>query len=115
MFKDIKRNPNYMIDELGNVYSKRFNKILTPKHNHDGYLRISLWKDNKNEFIGIHRLVAETFIENPFNKPFVNHIDGNKQNNNVENLEWVTQKENIQHAYRTRIIKTMSSKLESII
>lgn len=97
--KELKRNPNYLIDEYGNIYSKRFKKLLNPKHNHDGYLRIQIWKNNKCEFVSVHRLVAETFIENPLNKPFVNHKDGNKQNNHVSNLEWCTQKENIKHAW----------------
>jgi len=99
--KELQRNTNYMVDKQGNVYSKKRNKILSPKENHDGYLRIQLWKANKCEYVSIHRLIAETFIENVDNKPFVNHIDGNKQNNNVENLEWCTQKENIKHAFDT--------------
>ena len=99
--KELKRNSNYMVDELGNVFSKRRNKILSPKINHDGYLRIQLWNKNECEYVSIHRLIAETFIENNEGKPFVNHIDGNKQNNMVENLEWCTQKENIKHAFDT--------------
>ena len=98
--KELKRNSNYMIDEYGNVYSKKHG-ILSPKKNHDAYLRIQLWSGGKCEFVSIHRLVAETFLPNPNNLPFVNHKDGNKHNNKVDNLEWCTQKENIMHAWST--------------
>ena len=101
MWADLKRNSNYEVSDAGEIYSKRHHKLLRPKVNHDGYLRIQLWSDNQCEFVGIHRLIAETFIPNPENKPFVNHIDGNKQNNAAYNLEWCTQKENIAHAWRT--------------
>ena len=101
MWKIVKQNNNYMVNENGQIKSIKKDKILTPKLNHDGYLRIQLWKNNKNVYVAIHRLVAEAFINNPYNKPFINHIDGNKSNNNVSNLEWCTQKENIRHAYDT--------------
>lgn len=92
---------NYRIERDGRVYSLRKNKYLTPKRNHDGYLRIQIWDKGKCSFVAIHRLVAQEYIPNPENKPFVNHINGNKQDNRVENLEWCTQKENIQHAFKT--------------
>lgn len=63
------------------------------------YRAISIMLNGKQKHIYVHRLVAEAFIPNELNKPQVNHIDGNPANNNVENLEWVTAKENIQHAY----------------
>lgn len=91
----------YQVSNFGRVRSVRLNKILSPKHNWDGYLRIQLWRDNKNKYVFIHRLVAEAFIPNADNKPFVNHIDGNKSNDRVDNLEWCTQKENIKHAFAT--------------
>ena len=72
-------------------------KILKPRLEKDGYLRIGLYKDSKPKFFNIHRLVAQAFIPNPANKPFINHLDCNRQNNCVDNLEWVTHKENIQY------------------
>lgn len=66
-----------------------------------GYLYVHLCKDEKWYFKSVHRLVASSFVENPLNKSEVNHIDGNKFNNNATNLEWVTSKENKEHAWRT--------------
>ncbi len=66
-----------------------------------GYLRVTLYKDGSRKNFLIHRLIATHFIPNPENKPQVNHIDGNKINNNIDNLEWVTPSENTQHAYDT--------------
>ena len=76
--------------------------ILKPKITKFGYQYLKLVKDDgTRKDIFVHRLVASAFVENPDNKPCVNHKDGNKQNNNASNLEWSTIKENNQHAYDT--------------
>ena len=69
-----------------------------PKINHSGYYQTTLSKQGKSETVVIHRIVAEAFIPNPCSKPQVNHIDGDKLNNCVENLEWATSFENMSHA-----------------
>lgn len=67
----------------------------------NNYCCVNYYANGKSNIIGVHRLVAMAFIPNPENKPVVNHKDGNPGNNNVWNLEWVTQQENVQHAYDT--------------
>ena len=74
---------------------------MRPCHNGWGYLEIWLTIDGKQIRKLVHRLVAKEFIPNPLDKPEVNHIDGNKQNNRVDNLEWVTGSENKRHAFLT--------------
>ena len=74
------------------------NKILKPAKKNNGYLYCQLSKDNKTSPKMIHRLVAEAFIENNDHKPTVNHKDGNRENNKVDNLEWATYTENNMHS-----------------
>ena len=94
---------NYEVSINGEVRRKETGKILKPKVDKRGYLEVglSLGARGKRKMALIHRLVAQAFVPNPYNKPEVNHIDGNKQNNKCTNLEWVTTKENQNHARKT--------------
>ena len=91
---------NYLIDETGKVINSTSGRVLKPSLNENGYWYMSLWKNNKGRTCTLHRLVASTFIPNPENKPFVNHIDANRANPHKDNLEWCNQSENIKHSYR---------------
>ena len=95
----------YKISCYGTVINVKTHNILKPKYDKDGYLKVGLTKDGKQKYKFIHRLVAETFIPNPENKPYVNHIDGDKTNNTVVNLEWCTAKENTNHAIKNDLMK----------
>ena len=88
----------YSVTINGDVFSWKTNKFLKPQKQKKGYLTVNLFKDKKFKTKTIHRLVAISLIENPMNKPCVNHKDLDKTNNHISNLEWVSQKENIQHA-----------------
>ena len=90
----IKHNNNYEVSNLGKVRNKKTKRILKPVFDKDGYLIITLCKEGKQKTEKIHRLVAETFIDNPYNLPQVNHKDENKQNNKIDNLEYCTSKYN---------------------
>lgn len=108
MVLNIKRlnfNHNYFICDRGFVISnaRKCLSILKLRIDKNGYNRCYIrdMNDNKRKDYKIHRLVAEYFIENPDNLQVVNHIDGNKQNNHISNLEWCTYSDNNYHAYRT--------------
>lgn len=96
----------YGVDELGNVYSFHYhgkpNKLqkLKASEDHHGYMVVNLFDGKIARKHRIHRLISITLIPNPDNKPQVNHINGNRHDNRVENLEWATSSENIKHAYR---------------
>jgi hypothetical protein len=96
----------YSINRKGEILSHYQNKIIKVSINRKGYYRIGLRKQGTRKYFTVHRLVALTFINNPDNKPEVNHIDCNKLNNNVENLEWVYPSENMQHAKRHGLVNT---------
>jgi hypothetical protein len=105
----------YEISDEGVVYSLKRkarngkaigDRVLKGGAYPNGYKYVILRNDSlEDERIMIHRLVASTFIPNPDNKPFVNHINGNKQDNRVSNLEWCTHLENVQHAIQTGLVK----------
>lgn len=94
--KDIEGFENYTIDTLGRVYSKK-NKIYLGQNLSNGYLRVALFKSNKNNQKFVHRLLAEAFIPNPDYKKEVDHINRIKTDNRLENLRWTTSSENCQN------------------
>lgn len=115
IFKIITDYENYVVSNNGDVIRLEYRdkkganrpfKLLKPNINEDGYASTTLRNDEGKKTFRIHRLVAREFIPNPENKETVNHIDGNKLNNRVENLEWNTREENMQHAYKTGLKKS---------
>ena len=97
IWKDVKGyEERYQVSNLGRIRSVRIMGYFLK-----GYCYVVLSKNRKTQYTAIHRLVAQTFIPNPLNKPFVNHINGNPKDNRPENLEWCTQKENVEHSWRT--------------
>lgn len=105
MIKDVDGyDGKYQIDDLGNIYTVKRQgtdaRILSKQINRNGYECVDLRNGSNKRKELVHRLVAFAFIPKPDGKDFINHKDGNKQNNNVSNLEWVTRSENMKHAYR---------------
>ena len=102
---------HYKVSNHGNVISTDYlgtgkSQLLKKHKRDDGYLGITIYINNIPNPRSIHRLVADAFIPNPENLPYVNHKDGNKENNNVNNLEWITSKGNSNHAVDIGLIKS---------
>lgn len=110
IWKDIKEYEGlYQVSNLGRVKRVTTGIILKGSKDRGGYLVVNLSKNNIGSMKKIHRLVAQAFIPNPENKPEVNHIDEDKTNNMLSNLDWMTRKENNNHGTRTdRMAKTRS-------
>lgn len=118
IWKDIENFSKYQVSNLGNVKSKdrytkaKDNEIIHRKEfllkgfiNKKGYKQVTLYDDNgKPKTMRVHKLVALTFIENENNLSQINHIDGNKLNNEVSNLEWISNYDNMQHAIKNGLI-----------
>ena len=109
-WKDIKEYNNYQISNFGRIKSKNYKrqgyeKILKQSINGRGYYYVLISTKNKYKNLLIHKEVAKAFIDNKNNYTDVNHKDGNKLNNNVENLEWCSRSYNITHAYKNGLKK----------
>lgn len=115
----------YEVSDKGNVRSldrtvlksdgrkQRFKgKTLVPAKNNGGYLHVDLRNCGKRKIARVNRLVADAFIDNKYNKPQVNHIDGDKTNNHVNNLEWCTSSENVKHAVKTGLFDKQMVSIE---
>lgn len=101
IWKTLEINPDYAVSDCGQVMRVTNGRIRIPVADKDGYLRVSLSVRGRMRIVSVHRLVATAYIPNPLGKRCVNHIDGDKANNRVANLEWATDSENWKHAIRT--------------
>lgn len=116
MTKDIKDYEGlYFLDDKGNVFSypkktRKHIRQIYPSLQKTGYWAIDLCKDGKIKKYLLHRLMALTFLDNPKSKPQVNHINGIKTDNNIENLEWNTRSENQRHSIKIGLRTTIGEK-----
>ena len=101
----------YEVSTIGNIRSVKTSKIIKTHHSTKDYVIIGLYIDGKRKRFSVHRLVAEAFVENIDNKPFVDHINRIRDDNRVENLRWVTHLENMQNQTRGVITKKMIKKI----
>lgn len=107
---------NYAVSDTGQVKNVKTDKILSQHlRNNDGYLQVSLWAQGKRKSFPVHRLVALNFLDNSDNKRDVNHINGIKTDNRVENLEWVTPSENNYHAVHLKLVNCIPVKIIDLI
>lgn len=101
IWKPVSDHPKYSVSTHGRVMKTDSGRVLTATDDSRGYPAVTILDNSGQHTKNVHRLVAETFIPNPDGKSTVNHIDGNKRNNHISNLEWNTLSENIKHAYAT--------------
>ena len=99
----IKSVTHYIIDKKGKSRLMKGKILKQTPDRKNGYLSVSLMKEGKKQTFRTHKLVASTFIPNPDKLPQVNHIDGDKENNYVGNLEWCSCKDNIHHAWKNKL------------
>lgn len=113
MIKIHKSYPQYKVHSDGRIWSDKRNRFLRLSKDKDGYLELQVRSPKSR--IKVHRMVAECFIPNPLNLPMVNHKDGVKNNNDINNLEWVDNSENMSHAYSTGLMPVGEKNVHSIL
>jgi len=97
---------NYYISEHGDAWNVKRKTFVKSREDTQGYLLLWLYSEEGNKTKRIHRLLGQTFIDNPENKECVDHIDGDKKNNNISNLRWATKRENCRNARKTKLSRT---------
>lgn len=105
----IRNHPSYKISREG-VVSNKYGRTLKGMVDRCGYHEVSITEHSKSKWFFVHRLVAEAFLPNPDNLPFVNHKNGNKLDNSVENLEWCTRSENALHSFKNGLQTRVSNR-----
>lgn len=110
IFKPIKGYRNYEVSNVGRIKNIKTGKVLKPSDDKDGYQVVCLSENRKQRILKVHRLVAKAFIPNRKQLPQVNHLDGVKSNNKVNNLEWLTHKDNVQHAINIGLFNNKGEK-----
>ena len=103
--------PNYSVSNTGRIRNDVNGKVKSTSCDSNGYNFVDLYNKGSRTKMRVHRLVGEAFVDNPENKPYINHKDGDKTNNSADNLEWVTKSENMKHAFRTGLAKPSRSML----
>lgn len=114
LWKNFWLGDRYIISSRGQVFDQKLDRPVAQHINKDGYAKVTLRVGDIRKTYSVHRLVAILFIENVLDKPTVNHKDGNKINNYVDNLEWATRSEQVQHAWDLGLIKDMTSRKSGI-
>lgn len=107
LWKPIKDFPDYEVSSFGNVKTNKRNKILAGTKS-KGYHAVHMYGKEGKKTVNVHRLVATAFIKNPLGKSCINHKNGIKDDNRVENLEWASHSDNLNHAYKTGLRKKHS-------
>lgn len=102
----------YRVSNHGNVFSSKSNKFLKPTISNTGYAHVQLYDEHRYAVVNVHRLVADAFLPNQNRLPEINHIDGDKLNNHVDNLEWVSRSDNQKHAIKSGL-RTPSPKIRN--
>ena len=113
LWKNIEESTNYEVSNYGNIRNTKSGQILNPGESGNGYKQVALKMKASNKFEKryVHRLVSFYWLENPENKREVNHINLDKTDNRVENLEWITSSENQKHKYQNRDYRTSNRKV----